>query len=86
MIDLTTLYEYLASAEGRMWTAEDSAYVRDKFSQVERLAEGVIERRTAEMRAEEAIALEKYHNAAKQRLQLEPMGCIGTTGGKAGTR
>lgn len=45
------IYEYLAEREGQTWTAEDSAYVRDKFRQVETLAEAVIEKRTAELRA-----------------------------------
>jgi hypothetical protein len=49
MIDLKPIYEYLADAEGREWTAEDSAYVRDKFQQVEAVASKVIEKRCEEM-------------------------------------
>lgn len=43
------IFQYLTEAEGRTWTAEDSAYVREIFREVEVLAERVIEKRTAEI-------------------------------------
>jgi len=43
------IYEYIAEAEGREWTAADSAYVRDQFQKVERLAESVIQKRCDDM-------------------------------------
>lgn len=65
------IYDYLAQAEGRTWTAEDSAFVRDKFRQVEAVASKVIERRCAEM-----------ERLFRRQANLRPLDVVGTNGGK----
>jgi len=38
----TPIYDYLAAAEGNIWSAQDTAYVRSVFRQVEMLAEELV--------------------------------------------
>lgn len=76
------IYEYLADAEGRTWTAEDSAYVRRIFREVERLAEQVIERRVEEARA--IINRGARRTSGDLLPRKKPLDCVGTPGGKVG--
>lgn len=45
-----SIKEYLAEAEGRTWTPEDTAFVKHVFDEVDRTWEKIVERRVAETR------------------------------------